>query len=358
MTPTLDEKHWGIHGGAAWDTCDGNAQGNAHCTAGNNVMAQRNYPCDNYIAVYWGMAAAMNLNATGEQAFKQQLYMCMIAQALIVKQNIELTRATPRFGILVWQFNEIWPTGGWGSVEYGNPTFPGQVIGGRWKPLQYWFRKSLYADVFATCDSTKGLCYVKNDAPRPFVGQLLLNVTSFATGEMSTIVSQNVSLAAGAGAIQWIEIPEVAALDGTTNYLEAIVAVASGSTTVVVMRNPVMLVTPEKLQLKPANTVVTAVKSDADGRLYANISCDAVAMFVTLTTLAHGRFEDNGMVVHPPGQLVEFIPSPLAPEKSKDVAWKQFQNSLRVEDASYYPSPPPLPPPPSPPSPPGRLLQT
>ena len=36
------------------------------------------------------------------------------------------------------------------------------------------FRKSFYAGVFATCDSSKGLCYVKNDAPRPSAGQLLL----------------------------------------------------------------------------------------------------------------------------------------------------------------------------------------
>eukprot|EP01043_Picozoa_sp_COSAG02_P108731 COSAG02_NODE_44776_length_363_cov_0.666667_1_plen_31_part_10 len=31
--------------------------------------------------------------------------------------------------MIAWQFNEIWPTGGFGSVEYGNPKFAGQVIG-------------------------------------------------------------------------------------------------------------------------------------------------------------------------------------------------------------------------------------
>jgi len=33
---------------------------------------------------------------------------------------------------MVWQLNEIFPTGGWGSLEYGSargPT-PGQVLGG------------------------------------------------------------------------------------------------------------------------------------------------------------------------------------------------------------------------------------
>lgn len=32
-------------------------------------------------------------------------------------QNIEERRSKNEFGIIVWQFNEIWPTGGWGSIE-------------------------------------------------------------------------------------------------------------------------------------------------------------------------------------------------------------------------------------------------
>ena len=70
------------------------------------------------------------------------------------------------------QLNEIWPTGGWGSIEYGTASVPGQVrrrrwcflgvllcwlrrarvtrplppllmwqvLGGRWKPLHYMVR--------------------------------------------------------------------------------------------------------------------------------------------------------------------------------------------------------------------------
>ena len=36
-------------------------------------MAQRNYPCDSIIDVYFG---TMDLSAVGEQAFKKQLYHC------------------------------------------------------------------------------------------------------------------------------------------------------------------------------------------------------------------------------------------------------------------------------------------
>ena len=79
----------------------------------------------------------------GERSFKKQLWQCMMGQALEIKSNIETRRAGNTFGITVWQYNEIWPTGGWGSVEYGcnaasqSTCTPGQLVGGRWKPLQY-----------------------------------------------------------------------------------------------------------------------------------------------------------------------------------------------------------------------------
>jgi hypothetical protein len=73
----------------------------------------------------------------------------------------------------------VWArSGGWGSVEYGTPG-PGQVIGGpyaqrarwrnaltvrdwagRWKPLHYWLKNSLYTDVMATCGAN-AQCYVR-----------------------------------------------------------------------------------------------------------------------------------------------------------------------------------------------------
>eukprot|EP00041_Stephanoeca_diplocostata_P018439 m.386275 g.386275 ORF g.386275 m.386275 type:complete len:512 (+) comp21014_c0_seq6:294-1829(+) len=145
MSATLEPSHWGIHGGQPAGTCQGNT------CKGGNVMSERNYPCDSMISVYFGKKGMAAVNATGPAAFQQQLFQCMIGQALVTKQNIETTRSCNRFGTLVWQLNEIWPTGGWGSIEYGNPRFKNQVIGGRWKPLQHWYRASLYADVMASC---------------------------------------------------------------------------------------------------------------------------------------------------------------------------------------------------------------
>ena len=97
-------------------------------------MAERNYPCDSLINVYFGMHPDSYFNTTGEVPFKRQLYQCLLSSALNIKQDIETRRSKNELGILVWQFNEIWPTGGWGSIEYGTPV-AGQVLGGRWKPL-------------------------------------------------------------------------------------------------------------------------------------------------------------------------------------------------------------------------------
>ena len=135
-------------------------------------MAQRNYPCDNIIVQYFGKS---DFDQVGEATFKKQLWQCMVGQALLIKSDIETRRAGNQFGIIVWQYNEIWPTGGWGSIEYGTVGYTkGQVLGGRWKPLHYWYKASIYADVMATC-GTRNIahdhvpaiaCYVKNDSPR------------------------------------------------------------------------------------------------------------------------------------------------------------------------------------------------
>ena len=41
----------------------------------------------------------------------------------------------------------------------------GQVLGGRWKPLQYYFMNHLYTDLFVV-GGEDGRCLVKNDSPR------------------------------------------------------------------------------------------------------------------------------------------------------------------------------------------------
>ena len=95
MAPTLHPSHWGLHGGAPADEC---LPGFSKTCSGDNVMAQRNYPCDNIIAVYFG--SKHNLSEVGEEAFKKQLYLCMIGQALYMKSTIESRRSRNELGCL------------------------------------------------------------------------------------------------------------------------------------------------------------------------------------------------------------------------------------------------------------------
>eukprot|EP01043_Picozoa_sp_COSAG02_P078042 COSAG02_NODE_17380_length_1008_cov_1.160616_1_plen_90_part_00 len=66
---------------------------------------------DNLISYYFDLNNT-EVDSVGEEAFKKQLYQCMISQALELKGDIETRRAGNTYGIIVWQFNEIWPTGG------------------------------------------------------------------------------------------------------------------------------------------------------------------------------------------------------------------------------------------------------
>ena len=106
MAPTLAPAHWGIHGGGPPDVCGRGFE--ADCN-GTNVAAQRNYPTDNYMSVYFG--DGVDRTAVGEFAFKAQLFQAMVGQALNVAMKITTKRLTNCFGTMIWQLGEVWPTG-------------------------------------------------------------------------------------------------------------------------------------------------------------------------------------------------------------------------------------------------------
>ena len=107
MSPTIDPIHWSLHGGAPPDNCTGGF--NKVCI-GNNVMAQRNYPCDSVIDAYFDTSGTY-YSDVGELPFKRGLYHCMLGQAIEMKSNIETRKSLNEIGHILWQLNEIWPTG-------------------------------------------------------------------------------------------------------------------------------------------------------------------------------------------------------------------------------------------------------
>ena len=72
---------------------------------------ERNYAPDSLILAYFG--AHRDLSQVGAAALQSQAYLSMLAAALERKSDIESWRSTGIWGMLMWQLNEIWPTGGW-----------------------------------------------------------------------------------------------------------------------------------------------------------------------------------------------------------------------------------------------------
>jgi beta-mannosidase len=136
FAPTLAPEHWGLHGGAPPDQCPGGFKRNCTSPAANglpsNRMAQRNYPMDSIVGFYFGLQVVASLEEVGQAAFQRQLYFALLAPALQQKSHMEYYRSSPTYMTLFWQLAEIWPTNGWGSLEYGTASglTAGQVVGG------------------------------------------------------------------------------------------------------------------------------------------------------------------------------------------------------------------------------------
>ena len=222
----------------------------------------------------------------------------------------------------------IWPTGGWGTIEYGTPV-PGQVLGGRWKPAQYWYKKSIYADVMASCGEG-GTCFVKNDNHAPFEGTVTVTSYKFASGASTVLTAKKVSLAAGPGITEWFDVPlpDPESPAAATEILTAVVTSAAGE---VVSDNLIPLTSPAKMLLSKAKVAFkVASAASADGSVAITLTTDKVAVYVTLTTLANGRFSDNAFLLLPSKPMqVDFVPF-----GALDMA--TLTKSLRVEDVSAY----------------------
>lgn len=323
ISPTLSPTFWGMHGGNhSADTCSG---GFAHVCTGGNVMAQRNYGCDDALETYFQQRLIFTLDDFGETAFRQQLYVCQLATALALKSTTEEHKSRNMFGLMTWQLGEVWPTYGWGSLEYSSGE--GSVLGGRWKPSHYVLAKA-YANILAACDDT-GACFVRSDdALAPLAGaEVAFSVTRLQDGAVAELSRAPVSLPRGANAIAWLcagggaaapcakwsaLLPAAGcAASGTDCALTATVTdAASGA---VLARNTQLLAAPGRLNASTAVRVSAVVGAEAaDGSvpvtLYVGGGGGAPALFVTLFTLAQGRFSDNFITILSGSAEVSFLP--------------------------------------------------
>jgi len=294
-------------------------------------MAERNYPCDNLVIVYFGGTQA-DLDAVGESAFKKQLFQCLIGQALVLKGYISQHHNTNTFGLQIWQLNEIWPTGGWGTIEYGTPTVAGQVVGGRWKPAHHWLRESLYTDQFITCGhgsnpTTTLTCMVKNQLYSSVNALITVTGVDVVTGVSTGLYKQSTMLPGGPGTTIYFQC---AIVDATRNIV--IATVTDNTNNQILTSNTLLLTEPYHLQLQSTNVTTTiAPAPNPDGSIDITIGKkgNEVALFVTLTTLAAGRFSFNSFAF-----TTNSIVNTFFPFGTLDV--KTLTNSLRVEHVNMY----------------------
>jgi hypothetical protein len=90
LSPTLSAEHWALH---------------------SNPMKQRNYAVDNFVVAIANSSWPASFNTTGQAQLQAKLYFAQISQALLLKSAIETRRSTSSWGCIIWQLNEIWPTG-------------------------------------------------------------------------------------------------------------------------------------------------------------------------------------------------------------------------------------------------------
>jgi beta-galactosidase/beta-glucuronidase len=337
MAGTLEPGSWGLHGGGKPSNCTKPPAGAfyANCT-GRNAMAQRNWAADNLVWSYFGPA---QLNASGEAGFKAGLFQSMLAAALNMHTVVESHRSGNYLGSLEWQLNEVWPTGGWGSLEYGSSASPGSLRGGRWKPMHYWFKSHLFADVMAGCGtvgrSSQLVCFVSNArSGAPFTGTLSLSTVELATGLTAPWAQLSVAAAPGPGAVAWLQLPPNATLPNASSTLLLASLLEQGQAQPF-DEHVVHLTAPVNLAVQRAVlTAQPAAAPNADGSIDIAVSSSAVALFVTLTSMAPGRFSDNAFLLLPSApRTVQWLPF-AAGDAAAD--WALLKQSLRVEDHSAY----------------------
>ena len=360
MAPTVDSHHWGLHGGAPPDTCTDGF--NRNCKGGN-VMAQRNYPCDSIIASYFEVSGNY-FEATGKDAFRRQLYHCMIGQALQMKGTIETRRSKNEMGHLLWQLNEIWPTGGWGSLEYSAPSgvdaHQGQILGGRWKPLHYLFRAGLFADVIATCSGESGICYIRNDGPQHLQCTLVISSFSIETGERALFLKKSIELHPGPGTLLTFSLDSVpchsethrgSPIDGRTHYLSLDIIRVDNNTddgAELISHNDLLLAPPKDIIALPRSsgleiTVGGLITSDGEGNVAVEIEVTAkvpVVIYAVLTTEAPGRFSENVFFMRPAvggdnAQPRKVLFYPFGAYLDLEL----LRSTVRIEDLAMYQSP-------------------
>lgn len=98
------------------------------------------------------------------------------------------------------------------------------------------------------------------------------------------------------------------------------------------------LTMPKNLQVheRPNVTVKVSNVTNTDGTIDIHITSGRVALWVTLTSRAHGRFSDNAFFLPAKSKIIQFVPFYSGGSANNENHQEVLERTLRVEDFSMY----------------------
>eukprot|EP01043_Picozoa_sp_COSAG02_P064665 COSAG02_NODE_9523_length_2189_cov_58.741627_1_plen_263_part_00 len=260
------------------------------------------------------------------------MYQCMLSQALFIKTDIESRRARNVWGLLLWQATEIWPTGGWGSLEYGSM---------RWKPLHHMLAQHLYTPVMVAVLSrddpaatvSHSTAFVRNDLPKTLAGLVQVDAVHLNGSMTTSIISYRFDSLVPSSLQQFDASLATQACPPISCVL---VSSVINTANVTVSTNVQLQAPPHLLELRTDVTVSVKVAPaySPDGTVAVIVTTStATAVGVLLTTNASGFFSQNAFTSTPGDQQVSFVPF-TGTDKVEVLA--QLQSTTRVEHMAQH----------------------
>lgn len=268
----------------------------------------------------------MSLDAVGPIAFQRQLYECVMAQTLWMKGRLEMIRSDNSFGALIWQLNENWPTGGWGSVEYGpRRNMTNQVVGGRWKPLMYLLRRHLFRDVIVSCGQDD-VCFARNDGYNST--DLLVNMEAWELGGDEPLRNASLlhALPQGRSSVDF-HLPQLFRVGADVIMIEVKASLQPSSEG---SREAFLWNLPRDLSrlAHPVTISIATQQEEHNGNILIQLTSNSLALYVFLSTTAEGQFTENAFHLLPrESKVLSFEKVPSA----KTVDFALLRATFRVD---------------------------
>jgi beta-mannosidase len=243
------------------------------------------------------------------------------------------------WGLLLWQATEIWPTGGWGSLEYSSM---------RWKPLHHILAQHLYTPVMVAITGPAGSAprsitglavtgstgFVRNDLPKTMAGVVRVDAVHL-NGSSTTSVLSHTFDSLPPSTLQWFDATAATQACPPTSCV-LVSSVIDTATKATVATNVQLQAPPHQLELRK-DTVVTfkvALVASPDGTVaIAVTTSSATAVAVVLTTSAAGYFSENVFTATPGDRTVRFVPFAV---EDMDEVLAQLKSTTRVEHMAQH----------------------